>query len=384
MLPKIIGYYAAFLAFGLISASLGPSLPNLAENTHTDLSQISLIFTAHSLGFLLGVYLGGRIFDKAQGHPSMTVALVGLAMVAALVPLVPLLWLLVFLILIAGVSVGIIEVGGNTLLVWIHKYNIGPWMNGLHFFFGAGAFLSPMIITHVIDITGDIKWGFWIFTMIILLPAGWLLCLPSPSIQGAIENGQQDHFNYLLVIPVSVIFLLYVGAEISFSGWIYTYTVTVHPGLEITAGYLTAGFWGALTIGRLLAIPISMHFAPRTILIINFIGCLMSISVILIWSSLIVAVWVGTLATGLSMASIFPTLLTFTQRRMNISGKANGWFFTGSGLGGMTLPWLIGQLFETVGAHSTMVTIWIDLLIALGICVCIIHLFRPRSELPLK
>ncbi len=382
MYSKTIGYYAAFVAFGLISAALGPSLPNLAEKTHTDLSQISLLFTAHSLGFLLGVFLGGQIFDNVPGHPSMTVALVGLATVAALIPLVPLLWLLAFLLLIAGISIGIIEVGGNTLLVWIHRYNIGPWMNGLHFFFGAGAFLSPMIITHVINVTGDIKWGFWIFTMIILFPAGWLLCLPSPSIQGTFEDDQENHFNYLLVIPISVIFLLYVGAEISFGGWIYTYTVTVHPGLGATAGYLTAGFWGALTVGRLLAIPVSMHFTPRAILLINFIGCLVSISVILKWSNLIVAVWAGTLGTGISMASIFPTLLVFAERRMKISGKTNGWFFTGAGLGGMTLPWIIGQIFETVGPHSTMVTIMIDLLIALGILISIVYFYQPRFDLP--
>ena len=255
-------------------------------------------------------------------------------------------------------------------------------MNGLHFFFGAGAFLSPMIITHVINVTGDIKWGFWIFTMIILFPAGWLLCLPSPSIQGTFEDDQENHFNYLLVIPISVIFLLYVGAEISFGGWIYTYTVTVHPGLGATAGYLTAGFWGALTVGRLLAIPVSMHFTPRAILLINFIGCLVSISVILKWSNLIVAVWAGTLGTGISMASIFPTLLVFAERRMKISGKTNGWFFTGAGLGGMTLPWIIGQIFETVGPHSTMVTIMIDLLIALGILISIVYFYQPRFDLP--
>jgi len=379
---KTIGYYAAFVAFGSMLASWGPCLPYFAKNTHSDFSQISLIFVARSLGFILGAYLGGWLFDRIPGHPTMIVTLVVLAAIAAVIPLVPLLWLLIALILMAGISVGIIEVGGNTLLIRIHKYNIGPWMNGLHLFFGIGAFLSPMIITRAIDITGDIKWGYWIITMIILLPAGWLLFLHSPVIKESSKGGDQDGFDYPLVILISLTFLFYVGAEVSFGGWIYTYTVTVHPGSETTAGYLTAGFWGALTAGRLLAIPISMYVKPRMILLFNFLGCLMSVAVILIWSHLIVAIWVGAIGLGFSMASIFATLLTFTQRRMKISGKANSWFFAGAGVGGMALPWLIGQVFETLGTHSAMVAILIDILISLGIFSFIMHEYQPRSDLP--
>ena len=45
-----------------------------------------------------------------------------------------------------GVAEGALDVGGNTLLIWVHRHKVGPFMNGLHFFFGAGAFLSPIII----------------------------------------------------------------------------------------------------------------------------------------------------------------------------------------------------------------------------------------------
>ncbi len=369
-----IGYYAVFVAFGLTAVALGPTLPRLAAHTHTNLSEISVLFPARSLGFLIGAFLGGRLYDRVPGHPLMACMLIIMAMIFALIPVMPLLWLLTALVLILGVSLGMVEVGGNTLLAWVHRHNIGPPMNGLHFFFGVGAFLSPVIIARVIKATGDITWSFWILALIIIPAAVWMFTLPSPAIHGISKDGQKDHINYLLVIPLTLIFLLYVGSEISFGGWIYTYTITVHSGTKIAAAHLTAAFWGSFTVGRLLAIPISARFAPSTILLIDFWGCLLSVGIILTWPTSFKAVWVGTLGTGLSMASIFPTLLTFAERRMKISGKVNGWFFGGSGLGGMTLPWFIGQVFESVGPRSTMITILIDVLIALGIFVGVMYL----------
>jgi len=64
------------------------------------------------------------------------------------------------------------------------------------------------------------------------------------------------------------------------------------------------------------------------------------------------------------MASIFPMMLSFAERRMSITGRITGWFFVGASAGGMTLPWLIGQLFESVGPRITMSAILMDLIVA--------------------
>ena len=57
-IPGTIGYYAAFVALGLASASLGPTLPGLALHTQSRLAQISSLFAARSLGYLVGSLLG--------------------------------------------------------------------------------------------------------------------------------------------------------------------------------------------------------------------------------------------------------------------------------------------------------------------------------------
>ena len=64
--------------------------------------------------------------------------------------------------------------------------------------------------------------------------------------------------------------------------------------------------------------------------------------------------WIGTILFGLSQASIFPTYLTLAEERIHVTGAIAGWFLVGAGLGGMTLPWLIGQAFVQIGAGAMM------------------------------
>jgi fucose permease len=214
---------------------------------------------------------------------------------------------------------------------------------------------------------------------LVMLPvAGWLLMLPSPPIRGQATDEQENGTDYRLVFALSLIFFLYVGAEGSVGGWIYTYTVTLFEGTELSAGYLTSAFWGALAVGRLLAIPTSARFAPRSILIVDFLGCIASVGLILALPGSLAAVWVGTLGTGLFMASVFPTLLTFADHRLAITAKVNGLFFVGASLGGMALPWLIGQFFEPAGPRRAMVIIQAALLAGLGTVTAVVWATRPR------
>src|SRR5512135_907733 len=66
-----IAYFAALVMLGLSTAALGPTLPTLAEHTRTNLGQISFLFTARSLGYMLGSLRGGRAYDRTPGHPIM-------------------------------------------------------------------------------------------------------------------------------------------------------------------------------------------------------------------------------------------------------------------------------------------------------------------------
>jgi FHS family Na+ dependent glucose MFS transporter 1 len=186
------------------------------------------------------------------------------------------------------------------------------------------------------------------------------------------KEGTSAQVNPLLVGLIALFFFLYVGAEVSFGGWIFTFTTALKLANAAEAAYITSAFWGSLTIGRLLAIPIATRVRPRMMLFTDLLGCLASVGIILLWSNSLVAVWLGTLGIGLSMASIFPTTLSFAERRLTITGQVTGWFFVGAGAGGMVLPWLIGQLFDSVGPRVTMLGILGDIILESFVFVILI------------
>ncbi len=166
--------------------------------------------------------------------------------------------------------------------------------------------------------------------------------------------------------------------ELGFGNWIYTYSLKLNLENEITAARLAAAFWGAFTFGRLLGVWISTRMRSKPILFMDIIGCAISIAIIIVGRQSSTALWIGTLGLGLSMASIFPTLIMLAGERMVITGTITGWFLVGAGVGSMLLPWLIGQVFVITGPQA-MTTV---LLVALVSFVLVLLFFLNMKIKP--
>jgi len=358
-------YYLAFILLGLTIAAEGPTLLKLAEHTSSALNQISLIFFFGSLGYLLGSYLSGRIYDRVPGHRYMSGVIVLLGIIIAFVPVATTLWTLLVIVFVLGITKGSLDVGCNTLLLWIHNEKVGPFMNGLHAFFGIGSFIAPLIVARVIAATGDIYWVYWFFAIVSFPIAAWIWSLPSPASRAVPAHHENAPFPVIPVFIMVLCFTLYVGGEVGYGSWIYTYAFTLKFGTEVTSAYLTSAFWGFFTLGRLFGVWVSTRARPITILAFDFVGCLISMGLILLFKESATILWIGTILLGISLASIFPTFLTLAEERMHVTGTITGWFLVGAGVGGMILPWLIGQAFVRIGAAAMMGMILIDLVLNL-------------------
>jgi fucose permease len=229
-------------------------------------------------------------------------------------------------------------------------------------------------------VTGSFKWGYWVVALMMFPAALWLLRLPSPTIISRQDDNTPGVSDRLLLLLMMAFFFLYVGGEASFGGWIFTYSLALDLVTETAAAYLTSVFWGALTIGRLISIPLAVRFKSSTLLWVDLIGCLLSMLLILALPFSPIAIWVGTFGVGLSMASIFPVMMTLAERRLGLTGKITALFLIGSSLGGMTVPWLIGQLFEGVGPRVTMWVVLIVMVLAVGVFILIQSTSRVEQQ----
>jgi MFS transporter, FHS family, Na+ dependent glucose transporter 1 len=377
-------YYSSLALLGLATAAAGPSLPTLASHTTSSLDRISLFFVADAFGYLLGSLTGGRLYDRLPGHRLMAGMLLLMSVAAVGIPLASVLWLLLLLGFLLGLGKGAVDVGCNTLLQWVHGNRVGPFMNGLHFAFGLGSFLAPILLAQVLSLTHEIYWLFWIIAISMAPVVIWLWLLPEPhaSLAGSVDDSGRAPF--LPVLLMVLAFLLYVGAEVGFSNWIYTYAITLRLADAITAAYLTSAYWAFFTIGRLLGIWVSTRLSSRTILYIDFAGCLLSMALIGIAYDSVPLLWVGSMGLGLSTASIFPTFLILAGERLRVTGTVTGLFLLGGGAGSMLLPWVIGQAFTSAGPHSMLSILFLDLALGVVMLVLFIRGSRPaRGPVPL-
>jgi len=373
-------YYLSFIILGLTTAASGPSIPTLAEHTSSGLDRISLIFIFSSLGYIAGSYLGGLAYDRVPAHRLMVLTLVIMAIASALIPLSRSMTMLLSAMFLTGIASGTLDVGCNTLILWTHKEKAGPFLNGLHFFFGVGSLLAPFLIGQILPKTDDILWAYLIFSILCLPTAVWLWLLPDPPKQAHDDEVKSVAFPLVPVALIVVMFLFYVGLELGFGNWIYTYTLKLGLGDITTAANLNSIFWGSFTLGRFIGVWVSTRLRSQTILFMDIFGCAIGIVVIMLWKDSSTALWAGTIMLGLSMASVFPTFIILAGERMQVTGAITGWFLVGSGTGGMLLPWLLGQIFARTGPSAMTTVLLVDLV---GLLLfLLIFLARKAEPLP--
>ncbi|MHC1781562.1 MAG: MFS transporter [Anaerolineaceae bacterium] len=371
-------YFAALFSEGLMAAMLGPTLPSLAAHAAVNFSLVSILFPAKSIGVMVGSFFGGRLYDKVRPHRLMASILFLMALTLALIPTISTIWVMAAGFLLLGITEGSLDTGGNTLIIWEHGEKVPPFMNGLHFFYGLGAFISPLIIAQALKSTADVNMAFWVMTVLFIPIAVMIFRIPSPPAQKSVEEARLGKMDVPLIVLAGAFLFLFVGAEISYGNWIYTFAIESGIGTITSSAYLTSFFWGALTLGRLVSIPLANRFKTSDILLVDLLCGIATVSLVLLFPGSQVVVWAGTFLTGFAFASVFPGILSLVSANTPVTGKVSGWLLFGSGAGGMVLPWIIGQLFESIGPQITIQAILIDTVLTMMIFLVILAVLRRR------
>ncbi|MCE8021014.1 MFS transporter [Halomonas sp. MCCC 1A11036] len=343
-------YFVAFIAIGMCVGLLGPALPHLAIMTGSGMGQIAILFTARALGTMLGAVLSGLLIDRFDGHRVLAAMLLLLAAGLAAVPFSQALALLTAVMFLLGLAEVSVNAGANTLLLWTHGPASPPWISALHFCFGLGNMLVPLVLVAVLHLQFSFAWAFWLVALYVVLLLLPLLRLPSPrppdmSLGNHTPPPPQDGWRLAIFL---LMFGLYVGMEVTFAGWITAYGV-LSGMAPADAALLVTLFWLTLSAGRLLAIPLVRLLTPWMVLR----GCLGLglFSTLALHGQWLPLPFVA-LLFGLAASAVFPTLFGLSNQLMPANGRTTGWIFLASGIGGMALPSLTGPLLESAGTKA--------------------------------
>lgn len=366
----IILYYSVYIYIGMSGAVFGPSLLKLIDQTGSSLALISLIFPARAISNLAGSWISGYLFDKYQGHRLLTRILPFIGITLVLIPLIKTPWVLILISMIMALATGLVDVGCNSLLYRVPDIDTAPAVNGLHFFFGLGSFLSPLILAGSLQISGGIRLGFWglgLFSLFILLQ---FIQLPEPLTNlpakpGDLTSGGSLQVNQKTITwVIALFFFAFVGVEIGYGDWLSTYSIKTGLAHEQIAILLTSTYWGVFTLSRLIGIPLAARIKPSMILLADLIGAVVGLGLVFMFPELPTILWLGTIILGISVASLFPTMLNFAERLLPMTGRVTSTFFVSGSVGSILLPWVIGRSVEELGPRFIIQVLFYTLILA--------------------
>lgn len=338
-------YWTTFLVLGLSSSLLGPALAELRDRTGSGIGSSGGLFAAQAAGYIVGSFVGGRLYDRLSGHHVFGGSLVVMALGLAAVPSLGQLLSLGVAFFVVGMGGSALDVGANALLMWELGGDNSRSMNILHLCFGLGALSAPLFVYLGLNVTVRLA----ALTCVVL--AIWAITIPPPIVRPLTDEQEEHQQTWRLLMLLATFFFLYVGLEVGFAGWIFTYAGEIDFS-DAGATWLTTTFWIGFTVGRVAASALGGRVRPKVVMIAACLLTVVAAVGLVVGDGRPAPVWVGTALFGLATAPQFPVMLSYLERRIHVTGYATSWFIGAAGFGGLTFPWLIGRWFDTSGATA--------------------------------
>jgi fucose permease len=368
-----------FLGLGLITAGIGPILPELARQNRADLASIGAVFTALFMGSLTAQLVAGPIGDKFGRRPLITGGLLVLGLGTLGMTQTSQLFITLACAALAGFGHGAVDLGGNVLIADTFEGKSVSALNLLNVFFGIGAISGPAISSLALAHWQTGLPALWLgagLVLLSILPFGLVKIKTTDSAKLPTEKGKEPspYRSYLLWV-LAAFLLLYVGIENGVGGWAAAYMQQTAQIPAEQAALVASGFWLALTVGRILATFLGAKQSSYTVLSLS-LGCSILGAILFPLSTGWTAGAIGgVMLMGLGFGPIFPTSMAiiaslFERARARAAGLA---IALGS-LGGMILPWVQGVLLQNYGPLAAA------LLPVMGLCLMIVLFAGSRFQ----
>ncbi|KAI0473529.1 major facilitator superfamily domain-containing protein [Xylariaceae sp. FL0804] len=386
---------------GLTDSAPGALIPYMEKYYGIGYAVVSLIFIGNALGFILAAPL----VDRVRARLGRARAL-GLAELCKLAGFLPLLCAAPF----PAVVVGYFAIGfgfaislaiGNVFCANLAR---GTTMLGaMHGSYGVGGTLGPLIATSIVarDAGTAAGWSRYYFLTVGFAAfnaafATWSFWRYEADSRGAAEAAALTHTtshgappattttttttthhpSALLatlksrVVLLGAIFIFaYQGAEVSISGWAISFLIAVRNGDPTRVGYVTAGFWAGITLGRFALSPLGARFGEKRFVYGLAAGA--AACQLLVWLvPNVVGDAVSLSVVGLLLGPVYPCAAAVFARNLSRAEQVSGLGVISAfgSSGGAVVPLLVGVLAQAastfvlhpiaIGLFGVMVACW--------------------------
>ncbi|KAG8909407.1 hypothetical protein FRC01_006960, partial [Tulasnella sp. 417] len=174
---------------------------------------------------------------------------------------------------------------------------------------------------------------------------------------------------------MSFFILVYVGVEVTIGGWIFTYLLKERGGGP-SAGYVSSGFFGGLTLGRVILLPINEKIGhKRVVYVYSILAIALEFTVWFVPNLIGNAVAVS--LVGLLLGPFYPIAMNIIAGlvpRWLLAGSI-GWIGAFGPTGAALLPFMTGALASKYGVQVLQ-----PLLIAMMAAQIVLWFFVTRAK----
>ncbi len=224
----------------------------------------------------------------------------------------------------------------------------------LNLCWGLGAVLAPVALSLAVSQNHVMRFVSLLSGLLLLVTLS--LAFTKEVDQRRNENqparGQHEFFKWTSLVIVGGMFFLYVAIESSVGGWIATLVERAASGAGRTWVLAPSLFWGGLLAGRAMVPLLLRRMRERALALASLVVATAGMYVLVVssrWQWLTAA----GLVVGFGLAAVFPITIALLSRFQDMEKRIAGPMFALAGLGGTTMPWLVGAISTSYGSLHT-------------------------------
>ncbi|MFZ5518467.1 MAG: MFS transporter [Candidatus Zhuqueibacterota bacterium] len=384
--------FIAFVALGLPDGLLGVGWPSIRYDFSIPLDAIGMFLTAVVAGYMISSFFSGFLLSRVGVGRILAVSccLTGVALIGY--TFVPLWWMMVVLGVFAGLGAGAIDAGLNTYVATHFGEGLMQW---LHASWGVGITLGPIIMTLGLTSMNTWRFGYQVVGGFQLaLVACFLLTLAMWNRNNVPADNETEKKLTDFKTPIGetlrqsqvwlsvTLFFLYVGAESGLGTWTYS-LLTESRGLDRTlVGFFAGSYWFTFTIGRIVAGMVASRVGRDKLVLCGLTGAFLGTG-LLIWNPSEMTNVFAVAVVGLSIAPIFPAMMSGTSSRVGDHYAANtiGMQMAAAGFGTALIPGLMGVLARHVSLEIIPVSLLLVYTSLLGIYILAVRSRKIQAAL---
>jgi FHS family glucose/mannose:H+ symporter-like MFS transporter len=375
-LPGLL--HAGFVLTGVVNTMLGPLLPVLAARWKLNDSQAGSLFTSQFAGSMLGVMASSLVVPRWGSRVSLVLGLGMMALGTGALGLGN--WMLgIISAFVFGIGLGLTIPTTNLLVSELNPGKRAAALNLVNLSWGIGAVGCPFVVARLqrLNRTSLLLYG----TALLLLMLAAILRRVSfggcngraaPESNTTSLGGGMWRSRYVPIL--GAIFFLYVGSETAVGGWTASYARRMMSDGGTAWAMMPSFFWAALLLGRAIAPFLLRHVRELTLVRLGLgLGALGIIALHSAKNTSALAISVS--CAGLGFSTVYPIAIAMLSHTFGVmASRIAGLMFTLAGLGGATLPWLVGYASTEYGSLK------FGLLVPLGGCIGMLIMYGLLPE----